>query len=134
MNLLVNFSGESSELYPALYRTEKIGHALENYYAAFGSGKLICDYFSDRLYEYPRLDKRNLMAVAAFIFREAHKSASGVGSDVDMIYMRPSSALGEREEFGPNLVKEIQDGVPPLSEAVWEYWKAHVNLPPWIGK
>jgi len=134
MNLLVILQAKAPNSIPLFYRTDKSVMLSENYYAAFGSGKLICDYFSDRLYEYPRPDKRNLMAVAAFIFREAHKSASGVGSDVDMIYMRPSSALGEREEFGPNLVKEIQDGIPPLSEAVWEYWKAHVNLPPWIGK
>jgi 20S proteasome alpha/beta subunit len=134
MNFLIILQAHAPNSVPRFYRTEKSVMLIENEYAAFGSGKLICDYFSDRLYEYPKFDKPNLMAVAAFIFREAHKSASGVGPDVDMIYMRPSSALGEREEFGTNLVKEIQDGIPPLSEAIWAYWKAHVNLPPWTGK
>jgi hypothetical protein len=134
MNFLIILQAKAPNSVPLFYRTEKTVMLSENCYAAFGTGKLICDYFSDRLYEYPRHEKPSLMAVAAFIFREAHKSASGVGSDVDMIYMRPSPALGEREEFGTNLVKEIQDGIPPLSEAILEYWKEHVKLPDWIGK
>jgi 20S proteasome alpha/beta subunit len=133
MNALVILQAKAPNSIPLFYRTERSVMLTVNGYAALGTGKLICDYFSDRLYEYPKLDKSNLMAMAAFVFREAHKSASGVGADVDMIYMRASSGLGEREEFGANLIKEIQDGIPPLSETIWEYWKAHANLPWWMS-
>lgn len=131
MNFLIIVHKKAPNSSPLFYRTEKSVMLSENYYAALGSGKLICDYFSDRLYEYPRFDKPNLLALAAFIFREAHKSASGVGEDVDMIFIRPTSAFGETHGIGPDSVKEIQRGIPPLSEALWEYWKGYTKLPAW---
>ena len=134
MNFLIVVVVKAANCAPILYRTDGSVILKEDYYAAFGSGKLICDYFSDRLYEYPRLDKLNLLVVAAFIFREAHKSASGVGEDVDMIFLRPTPALGETHGIGHDGVKEIQRGIPPLSEALWANWKAHVKLPSWAGK
>jgi 20S proteasome alpha/beta subunit len=134
MNFLIVVVVKAANCAPILYRTDGSVMLKEDYYAAFGTGKLICDYFSDRLYEYPRLDKPNLLAVAAFIFREAHKSASGVGEDVNMIFIRPTPSLGETDSFGPDCVKEIQSGIPPLSEALWEYWKEHTKLPMWTQR
>jgi len=133
MNFLIVVVVKAANCAPILYRTDGSVMLKEDYYAAFGTGKIICDYFSDRLYEYPRLDKPNLLAVAAFIFREAHRSASGVGEDVDMIFLRPTPALGETHGIGPDSVKEIQRGIPPLSEALWANWKEHVKLPSWAG-
>ncbi len=134
MNFLIVISPKAPNSAPLLYRTDGWHVFPEHDYAAFGSGKLICDYFSDRLYEYPRLGKPNLLALAAFIFREAHKSASGVGDDVDMIFLRPTPAFGETHELGPDAVKELQSGIPPLSEAIWGYWKEHAKIPDWTAK
>jgi 20S proteasome alpha/beta subunit len=132
MNFLIIIAAKAPNTAPILYWTDNAVMLHEHAYVAFGSGKLICDYFSDRLYEYPRLDKIGLLAVAAFIFREAHKSASGVGDDVDMIFIRPTSAFGETHGIPPNSVREIQSAIPSLAETIWDHWKQHVKLPEWV--
>jgi 20S proteasome alpha/beta subunit len=132
MNLIVIVQARTPNTVPLLYYTDRSIMFPENYYCAYGSGKVISDYFSDRLYEYPKLDKPNLMAVAVFIFREAHKSRSGVGEDVDMRFLY--SGTLSRQEIGPESVKEIQAGIPSLSETFWEYWKLNAKLPSWTAK
>jgi len=141
MNFIAVVVVKGPNFAPDLYRTDGSVMLQERQYVAFGTGKLICDYFSQRLYQYPRLDKPNLMAVAAFIFREAHQSASGVGEDVDMVYItrqpdpRPGVvSLAKRQTIPPDYVREIQKGIPPLAEAIWEYWKTHTAIPKWANE
>jgi hypothetical protein len=100
--------------------------------AAFGTGKPMADYIADQVYEYPRLDKPNLLAVAAFIFREAHKAGSGVGENVDMRYLYGSSVSVQR--IPPESVRELQDGIPPLKQTLWDHWKEHAKLPKWAAE
>lgn len=134
MNFLIVVVAKAPNSVPILYRTDGAAMIQEHYYAAFGTGKLICDYFSDSLYEYPRFDKTNLLALAAFIFREAHKSASGVGEDVNMIFIRPTPALGETQGIPPESVRELQGGIPQLRETILEYWKEHAKMPEWAAE
>ena len=90
----------------------------------------IADHFAKCLYEYPRLDKPNLLAIAAFIFREAHASATGVGEHVDMRYLYANSLSIQR--LGPDNVSQLQTGIPPLKITIWDHWKEHVELPEWV--
>ena len=86
MDLILVIVIHSSGTVPIVYRSEKEILTPEPLYVACGSGKMISDYFSGRLYEYPGLTQENLITIAAFIFREANKSTSGVGSDVDVCF------------------------------------------------
>jgi 20S proteasome alpha/beta subunit len=130
MVLIVVFVIHSSGISPIIYRSEGAILVPEPLYVASGSGKMICDYFSGRLYEYPGLTQENLITLAAFIFREANKSASGVGSDVDMNFIWGFDK--GRLELRPKLVKEIQDGIPSLSESLRDYWFYHAKIPYFI--
>jgi 20S proteasome alpha/beta subunit len=129
MELLIVFQVIAPGMAPILYRTEKALMIHEPFYAAYGSGKTISDYFADRLHRDRHLNKPSLMAVAGFILREAERSASGVGLGGDMVFIRGGTA--EYQLLGPDSVKELQDAIPALSDAIWNYWKDHAGLPGW---
>jgi 20S proteasome alpha/beta subunit len=113
---------------PILYRTDKHRLIATSVYAACGSGKTICDYFADRLYQHG-LEDISLVTLAAFILREA-ESASGVGLGNDMALIRASI----RRELYDESIKEIQAGIPLLKDAIWSYWPENVKTPEWLKK
>lgn len=131
MELIVVFVIHSSGTFPIVYRTEGSILVPEPLYVASGSGKLICDYFSGRLYECPGMSQQQLITLAAFIFREASKSASGVGREADMnfIWGFDKGCL----ELRSKLVKEIQDGIPSVADSLLDHWYHHAKIPYFIS-
>ncbi len=130
MNLLVVSAPRSLSRVPMFYRSDEAVLVPEPYYYSVGSGKPVADYLADRLYEHGRLSKRDLSILAAFILREAAESSIGV-SGGNMVFINE----GEKTMgfMPPDTVKEMQNGIPPLSEAVWAYWKEHITFPEWMG-
>jgi 20S proteasome alpha/beta subunit len=87
MNLLIVIAPNFPNTSPVLYRTDGAVMLPEDHYAAYGSGKTIADYLADRLYKYGHLDRACTLGLAAFIFREAQRTASGVGLGADMVFI-----------------------------------------------
>ncbi|HTR46489.1 MAG TPA: hypothetical protein VMM16_03770, partial [Verrucomicrobiae bacterium] len=95
LHMLVVVAPRFSGYPPILYRTEKHHLILESFYHAYGSGKTIADYLADRLYVHG-IPNDLLLTLATFVFREAEKSASGVGLGNDMFLIHPG---GRNIEF-----------------------------------
>lgn len=112
---------------PLLYTTEQSMLVPQESYAAWGTGKPVSDYLTGHLYQPGRLDKPGMGALGAFILQEAERSASGVGMGFDMIFIHEGDM--SLHMLPPDAVKEIQAGLPPLSEAIWNYWKQHAKVP-----
>jgi 20S proteasome alpha/beta subunit len=112
---------------PMMYRTELAALIPEPLYYATGTGKTICDYFADRLYEYGRLDKDSMKIVGAFILREAEKSAAGVGMGADIQFIHEGDK--SVHYLSPEVVKKLQDLIPPIQESIWDDWKVKVKIP-----
>jgi 20S proteasome alpha/beta subunit len=134
LGLIVVFVSNDQGRVPILYRTELAMLIPEPYYVAYGSGKTIADYLSDRLYGVAdqifghEIDSKTLLAIALFIFRETEKSTDGVGLGADMysIRMKNETSL---QILLPDVVKELQEKIPTLSDAVFGYWKRRVKIP-----
>jgi 20S proteasome alpha/beta subunit len=131
MELIVVFVAHSIEYIPIVYRSEMAILTPEPIYRSCGSGKMISDYLSGRLYEYPGMTQQDLIALAAFIFREAHVAAVGVGSKVDMNFIWGFDK--GRLKLAPDIVKTIQDGIPSLSDSLRHHWKDHAKIPEYIA-
>ena len=131
MTFLVVIAPRSIEKFPALYYTDGAALIQEPYYYAVGSGKPVADYLADRLYEPRRLSKRELATLAAFILREAGESSLGVGVKANMVFIREGETV--MHYLTPGVVKEIQDGIPPLRDAIENYWPSRINFPEWMG-
>ena len=127
MWLLIVVAPRADGMAPFLYLTNADILIPEPYYAAIGSGKTIADYFSDRLYEYGRLDKDSMKVLATFILREAGESSAGVGMGADMMFINEGEKAIHYIFSGS--IKEIASGIPSLSDAIWSYWKDHAKLP-----
>ncbi|MHB1022200.1 MAG: hypothetical protein ACYC46_03340 [Acidobacteriaceae bacterium] len=130
LGVLVVFASRDTSKSVLLYGNS--GHALipEPYYRADGSGKQFCDYISDRLYDCERLNRSNLMTLAAFIFREVQQFVHGVGLGTDMLIVHDDDGAHWRR-FGNAVVKEIEDCLPSLSDSLWGYWKQNACVPAW---
>jgi len=118
-----------------LYRTENAMLVPEAYYAAYGSGKTISDFLTDRLcgvtdqlWGHENIDNATMIAIAAFIFKEAEKSAGGVGFGMDMRMIRVCQSTPLRI-IGSDVMKEIQDSIPTLSDALFDHWKKTLKIP-----
>ncbi len=120
------------DLVPVLYRTNKTVLAPYPEYCAAGSGQPICDYLADRLFHYDRMDRPLLAILAAFILREAQHSASGVGLGGDMKFIDDDGHC--RREIFKDQVKDLQEGVPALGDAIFAHWKEQVRIPEWLQK
>ena len=132
MQLLVIVASRDPQRVPILYRSERAMLIPEPYYAAYGSGKPIADHLADRLYEHGRLDNPSLAILAAFIMREAQRTASGVGLGADLVFIHEG---GKAIQFiPPNSVKELEAGIPKLSDSIGDHWKAHATAPEWVAK
>jgi hypothetical protein len=101
-------------------------------YCSHGSGKTIADYLADRLYEHGRFDKGSLAVLAAFIFREAERSASGVGLGTDMIFIQEHKK--QLHFIAPKYVRELEASIPTLWECVHPCWEKSVSIPEWLYK
>jgi 20S proteasome alpha/beta subunit len=130
MNLLIVVAPRALDKVPILYRTDNDVLIPEPFYYAVGSGKQVADYLADRLYEFGRLRKRELVTLAAFILREAGESSIGV-SGGNMVFINE----GEKamHYMGPGAVREMQDGIPSLNDAIQNYWPGKINFPDWMG-
>jgi hypothetical protein len=134
LGLIVVFVPSDLTSVPILYRTELAMLIPEPYYAAYGSGKIVSDYLADRLYGVAdevfghAIDNKTLLALALFIFREAGKSADGVGLGADMNLIRVCENSPLQIIF-PDVVLELQEKIPSLSDAVFAHWKRRVKIP-----
>jgi len=115
---------------PILCKTNKTALVPSPEYCAIGAGKPISDYLADRLLHYDRLDRPTLALLAAFILREAQHSASGVGLGADMKFIHDGGYCW-RELF-KDRVKELQEEIPALEDAIYAHWKDHVRIPEWL--
>ena len=127
LDLLVIFAPLIEGSVPILYRTEAAMMVPEPYYAAYGSGKALCDYFSDRLYEYGRLDKDSMKILGAFILREIEKAASGVGMGADLQFIHEGDRSVHYLHSG--VIKEIQVLIPKIQDSLWVDWTDKVKIP-----
>lgn len=129
MHLLIVVA-DRAKYSPVLYRTELSMLIPENDDAAYGSGKPISDYLTDRLYSYGCLESRAMAILAAFIFREAQGSSSGVGLGADMVFIHEG---GKSLYFIPApKVKELEECIPSLGECITSYWPTKVCTPTWF--
>lgn len=117
--------------HPLLYRTQQQLLVPETDYCADGSGKLIADYFAGYLFRSERMDKPALAALGAFILREAERYISGAGLGADMVFIHEDGP-SEFHWIHNDKVKEIQEGIPGLDNAIWSYWTQHAKVPAWI--
>jgi len=120
---------------PLLYHTDNAVLVPETYYAAYGSGKTVADYLSDRIYrphQHGGLDKGLIGVMAAFILREAEQSSAGVGLGFDMVFIHEGDK--SLHFIPPDAAKEIEAGVPSLADAIYSYWKDHATVPEWLTK
>ena len=127
LGLMVIFAPYDRSMVPLLYRSEYSMLVSEPFYVGYGAGKALSDYLADRLYDYERIDRQTLIAVAAFIFREVERSVGGVGLGVDMVFIREGNPFTLK--IGKDNVKAIQEQIPPLGECVVPYWKDRVAIP-----
>ena len=126
-DLLIVFAPFDQQRVPILYRTALAALIAVPDYAAYGSGKPICDYFSDRLYQYGRLDKDSMKILAAFVLREAEKAASGVGMGADMWFIHEGDKSVHIIPTG--VIREFQALIPEIEDSLWADWKAKVKIP-----
>ena len=127
MWFLIVVAPRADGMVPFLYLTNADVLIPEPFYAAIGSGKTIADYFSDRLYQYGRLDKDSMKVLTTFILREAGESSAGVGMGADMMFINEGEKAIHYISSGS--IKEIEAEIPSLSDAIWSYWKEHAKIP-----
>jgi 20S proteasome alpha/beta subunit len=130
LGLLIVIQPYQQNSVPALYRTDRGTLIPEGEYAAYGTGRTLADYFAGYLYKHGQADDY-LAVLASFIFREAEKSASGVGLGNDMIFICPG---GTRKELHTESISQIQAEIPPLADAIQSYWSEHIKVPEWLKK
>jgi 20S proteasome alpha/beta subunit len=128
LGLIVVIAPRTPKSIPIIYRSDRNNLIPEPLYVAYGTGKTISDYFADRLYKHGLPDDF-LATLAAFILREAENSASGVGLGSDMIFISPG---GSRFVLSTDSVKDIQDGIPSLVDAIYAHWAEHIKVPDWL--
>jgi 20S proteasome alpha/beta subunit len=128
IGLIIVVSFQTPRLAPQLYETKRAMLVPATTYAAQGSGKMISDYLAGQLYRHG-IGRAQLLMTAAFIFREAGKTSHGVGFGADMILIHEGNR--SFEYYGAYAVKELEDGIPRLSDSLHAHWKEHVKLPDW---
>lgn len=128
MNMLLVVAPRSPNAIPALYKTDRSTLISEGFYAAFGTGRLLSDYFTSYLYEHG-LGDEYLAVLAAFILRETERYASGVGHGGDMVFICPN---GLYKFLYKESIAEIQAGIPELKDAIHGEWAEHLKVPTWL--
>jgi 20S proteasome alpha/beta subunit len=133
LNFIVVIAPFRPDRVPSLYRTNKAILAPYPEYCAAGTGQPISDYLADRLFHYDQMDRPLLALLAAFILREAQHSASGVGLGADMKFIHDGGEHTRRELYKEK-IKELQDLIPSLGDAIYDHWKDHVIVSNWLTK
>jgi len=132
LSLLIVIAPRTNDRVPMLYKTEGSVPVDAPDYCAVGVGKPIADYLSNRLYEFPWMrSKRELVTLGAFIMREASESIPGVGMGANMVFIHEGDKA--MHFMGPEVVKEMQEGIPSLLDAISSYWPGKINFPDWMG-
>ena len=132
MNLIIVIAPRAQNFHPMLYSTDGKMLSPESRYVTHGSGKGVADYLASRLYS-DDLMTHWLILAAAFIFREAGESSSGVGFGSDMVLI--NNGRNERREFVHESVSQIEHALPLLADCLRERWaeveKMH-GFPTWL--
>jgi len=135
MNLIIVVAPRAKNYMPMLYSTDGKMLSPESRYVTHGSGKGVADYLASRLYSDDLMEKW-LVMVAAFIFREAGESSSGVGFGSDMILIN-NGGPGRRREFGHGAISEIEHALPLLVDCLHKSWtevdEMH-GFPSWLNE
>ena len=131
LDLLIIFAPFDQRYVPILYKTALAALIPESVYAAYGSGKVLCDYFAGRLYEYGRQEKDAMKVLAAFILREAERAASGVGLGADMWFIHEGDKSAHCIPTGA--IRELQALIPEIQESIGSDWKDKVKIPQYLS-
>jgi hypothetical protein len=129
MSLLIVVAPMATDRVPILYYTEGAVLVPGPYYYSVGIGKGLADYLADRLYEPGRLNDRQLIALAAFILREAAESVAGVGMGANLVFIHENGKTMHMMPAG--FVKEIQEKIPRLFNTIWSQWDDKSFFPDW---
>jgi 20S proteasome alpha/beta subunit len=133
MNLIIVIAPHAKNYTPMLYSTDGKMLSPEGSYVTHGSGKGVADYLASRLYSEDLMTKW-LVIMAAFIFREAGESSSGVGFGSNMILIN-NEGQGRRE-IGHIPVSEVEHILPLLVNCLHEHWTridATTGFPTWLN-
>jgi hypothetical protein len=131
MEIIAVVAPLAAGIIPMLYASSNAVLVPSGPYVAVGTGKLVSDYLAHRLYTQEHGNDW-LALVAGFICREAEQATSGVGLGFDWVFIHDGNK--SRRELGPDLVREIQAGIPKLEEAIYPYWKERATIPAWLMK
>jgi 20S proteasome alpha/beta subunit len=131
MGLIAVVASLMPETVPMVYVSSGAVLAPAGPYVATGTGKLVSDYLAHRLYKQEH-GNDVLVLVAGFICREAEQATSGVGLGFDWVFIHDGNK--SRRELAPDLVREIQAGIPKLEEAIYPYWKERATIPAWLTR
>lgn len=108
-----------------LYRTTGIvPQPIESHICA-GIGEDLANYFADRLYN-SRMGRRELMLLAAFIFREAEQAVPTVGRGTDTVFMFKGAGF-----FGGSLDSIVRE-LPNFSDVIQKFWTDTKLMPKWL--
>jgi 20S proteasome alpha/beta subunit len=132
MGLIIVVAPRVSGSAPIFYKTDKSVLSIEPLYCAHGSGRIISDYLQDRLYRHG-MHNNALALLAAFIFREAERKASGVGLGTDMVFIN-EGGQASRCELGWDTVTQLQADIPPLMNAIYPCWERDAKTLDWLKK
>jgi 20S proteasome alpha/beta subunit len=133
MNLIIVVAPRAQNFTPMLYSTDGKMLSPEGPYVTHGSGKGVADYLASRLYSDDLMTKW-LVMMAAFIFREAGESSSGVGFGSDMVLI--NNGRQERREFPHEAVSQIEHALPLLVKCLHESWTEidkTTGFPTWLN-
>jgi len=117
---------------PVLYSTVEYRLDPQRLYCAHGTGSPISDYLADRLYK-EGMDNNLLKLLAAFIFREAERKASGVGMGNDM-WLIHDGGQPCREGLGWDDIEQMKKDIPQLAESVYPSWGQTPTLEKWLKR
>ena len=129
ISLIISAAFRSPHSIPVLYGTDDDILYPEQLCAYAGIGEDLAYYFSDKLYHHT-LTPKEVAFLAAFIFREVSRSVTGVGLGTDMRLLKEKNLAVV--EIPVNKVKEIEDVVPSVADAIIKAWNNGVQIPDWL--
>jgi len=110
-----------------MYRTAGIVPQPIQAYVCIGSGEDFANYFADRLY-HRAMDRRELIMLAGFIFREAKQAVRYVGQGTDLCFVFNDG--GAFHVMGD--LERLEDKLPSFAGVVQKFWKDTKVMPEWL--
>jgi 20S proteasome alpha/beta subunit len=129
--LIVAVAFRSPHSIPFLYGTDSDVLYPHQLYGCAGVGEDLAYYFADKLY-HQHLTRQAAALLAAFIFREVSQSVSGVGLGADMMVLAEKNCLVHI--IPPDRVRELEDNLPKVADAIAKAWNEGVQIPDWLAK